>query len=299
MTVTNAGRPPDLVPDPQSAGVAARLEGDAAVVGLEDVGRAGDLGATAHYEDPAYYSKAYRARLRDVDFYLRLAKASGGPVLEYGVGNGRIALPIARAGVSLVGIDLSRSMLDDLRARLAREPAPVRNRLELIEGDMREVRLERRFPLIMAAFNTFLHLYDRLDVEAFLARVRSHLQPAGRFVFDVSVPSASELSRDPLRDYGSPRIRHPSTGQLTRYKERFEYDPLRQLLLVHMRFLPESGKPWTVPLTHRQFFPCELEALLHYNGFTDLRFTQDFTEDPATASTDSMVVSCSARTDGA
>jgi hypothetical protein len=62
-----------------------------------------------------------------------------------------------------------------------------------------------------------------------------------------------------------------------------------------MEFEPEEGgKPWKVPLTHRQFFPREVEALLHYNGFTDIFFTADFTDQPADQWVDSMVVSCRA-----
>ena len=60
-----------------------------------------------------------------------------------------------------------------------------------------------------------------------------------------------------------------------------------------MEFEPdEGGKPWKMPLTHRQFFPREVEALLHYNGFTDIFFTADFTDQPADQWVDSMVVSC-------
>src|SRR4051812_22213938 len=86
-------------------------------------------GTRAHYDDAAYYTKTYRRRTEDVAGYVKVALQSGGPVLEYGVGNGRIALPIARAGIDVTGVDLSRPMLDDLRAQLASEPASVRSRV--------------------------------------------------------------------------------------------------------------------------------------------------------------------------
>src|SRR3954466_13975543 len=134
-----------------------------------------EAGSAAHYEDPAYYTKTYRGRVEDVRYYVDLAALRGGPVLEYGCGNGRIAVPIARAGVEVVGVDLSPEMLADLRARLRDEPTAVRRRIEVRRGDMRRARLGRRFPLIICPFNAFLHLYTRRDVEAFLARVRAHL----------------------------------------------------------------------------------------------------------------------------
>ncbi|RYE92435.1 MAG: class I SAM-dependent methyltransferase [Myxococcales bacterium] len=239
------------------------------------------VGAQAHYEDAAYYDKTYARRLDDVRFYEALAATTEGPILEYGVGNGRIALPMARAGADVTGVDWSAPMLADLRAKLAAEPREVQRRLRLVEGDMREVKLRRRFPLVLCTFNTFLHLYTRQDVEAFLGRVRAHLAPGGRFVFDVAVPQPGDLDRDPNRAYQAPRLRHPTTGQLVRYAERFDYDAARQILFVTVEFTPlDGGEPWSVPLAHRQFFPQELEALLHHAGFEVDRVAADFGPGP-------------------
>src|SRR5580700_2529714 len=98
-----------------------------------------EAGSLAHYEDPAYYTSTYARRIDDVAYYVALAERSGGPVLEYGVGNGRIALPVARHGVEVVGIDHSAPMLRDLRERLAREEPAVRDRVRGVRGDMRRV----------------------------------------------------------------------------------------------------------------------------------------------------------------
>lgn len=262
---------------------------------LTSLGRAGDVGAAAHYADPEYYDRAYRSRRDDVAYYVRTGRLSGGPVLEYGVGTGRIALPLARAGIAVTGVDLSPEMLAALDGHLARENEEVRARVSAVRGDMRSVRLGKRFPLVIAAFNTFLHLYDRADVERFLGRVKEHLTPNGRFVFDVSVPHADYLGADPDRRYGTPPFRHPARG-MVRYGERFDYDPIRQVLLMKLEFAPMDGTPgWIVPLTHRQFFPQELEALLHYNGFVDIVSTADFTDGSPSRTTDSLVVSCRMR----
>ena len=260
---------------------------------LETLGRAGDYGALAHYADPTYYAKAYAGRRHDVEYYVRLARASGGPVLEYGVGEGRVALPVLRAGIPVVGVDLSRPMLDRFEQQLQREPREVRRRARLVRGDMCSVRLRRCFSLVIAPFNTILHVYTRAELEQFLSRVRAHLAPGGRLVFDFYVPHASTLSCDPQRRYGAPRLRHPTTGQLVKYAERFEYDPVRQLLLVWMEFSPLGGEdPWVVPLTHRQYFPQEMASLLHFGGFTDQIWVGDFGSGPPTPSTDWLVVSC-------
>jgi SAM-dependent methyltransferase len=226
-----------------------------------------------------------------VAFYVSLAERIGGPVLEYGVGNGRIALPVARHGVDVVGVDHSAPMLADLRGRLAAEPLAVRRRVKMVRGDMRRVRLRRRFPLVVATFNTALHLYERRDVEQFLARVREHLAPRGRFVVDISVPSPEDLSRDPERPMRAGRFVHPTAGVLVKNRERFDYDPVRQVLFVAMEFEPvhDPQGAWMTPFAHRQFFPREWEALLHYNGFEVLRVEGDFHGGPLTRDSDVMV----------
>ncbi len=259
-----------------------------------------EAGSLAHYEDPLYYASTYASRIEDVAFYVELAQRARGPVLEYGIGNGRIALPMARHGVEVTGVDHSGPMLDDLRARLSVEEDEVRKRVKIVRGDMRRVRLRRRFPLVLSTFNTALHLYSRPDVERFLARVREHLAPRGRFVVDLSMPALSDLTRDASHPFHAPRFRHPSVGELVRNRERFDYDPVRQVLFVSMEFEPVNDPEgaWMTPLAHRQFFPQEWEALLHYNGFRVVRVEGDFQGGPLTKDSDVMVWHTTVRTAG-
>lgn len=253
-----------------------------------------EAGARAHFEDPDYYAVSYAKRKDDVAYYARVA-AGKASVLEYGIGSGRIAIPIARGGSRVVGVDLSRPMLRDLRARLARGPADVRSRVRAVYGDMRKVKLDQRFPLVLCPFNTALHLYTRVDVEAWLARVREHLAPRGELVVDLSMPILEDLADEPGTSYTQRPFVHPSAGPV-RYREVFDYDRVRQILFCSMCFEPttkdEHGKPrapFMVPLAHRQFFPQEWEALLHYNGFTVTELYGDFEGGPLVQSSDVMV----------
>lgn len=254
-------------------------------------------GTTAHYRDARHYTANYRNRVDDIEYFLELALERGGSVLEYGCGNGRIALPLAHAGVTVTGVDLSPSMIADLRARLRKTRPEVAARVSVRRGDMRSVRLGQRFDLVLCTFNTFLHLYTRQDVERFLARVREHLSPGGRFVVDVSMPIAEELARDPERLFRAPRFRHATTGQLVRYGERFRYDPLAQIQLVDMVFEPVEAPnaAWVTPLAHRQFFPRELEALLHYNGFEVVEVHADHERQAPTPESVTLLYHCRRR----
>jgi hypothetical protein len=231
-------------------------------------------------------------------------------------------------------------MLADLRARLAAEPEAVRRRIVAKHGDMRSTRVGRRFSLITCPFNAALHLYERVDVERWLARVRDHLTPRGELVFDVSMPILEDLTRDPTVAFATPPFEHPTHGRV-KYREHFDYDRVRQILFVSMCFEPirEDRKrqdakrqdanrqyrprladakrqeakrqdtkhqntklrdderrrtdAFMVPLAHRQFFPRELEALLHYNGFETMALHGDFHGGPLVQRSDVMV--CHAR----
>ena len=248
-----------------------------------------EAGALAHFDDPAYYDASYEDRTDDVAYYVQLAQKRG-RVLEYGVGNGRIALPIARTGASLVGIDHSRPMVEDLKRRLKEEPAEVRKRVVVKRADMRTASLGERFPLVICPFNTAQHLYERADMEAWLARVTEHLEPRGELVLDVTMPALGDLMRDPAKAYRTPSFTHPSAGRVN-YREHFDYDPVRQVLFVSMVFEPVArpDETFMTPLAHRQFFPRELEALLHYNGFETTAVYGDFERGALDKTSDVMV----------
>src|SRR5689334_7327216 len=109
------------------------------------------------------------------------------------------------------------------------------------------------------------------------------------------MPDAEELARKPERAYATPRFKYPGVG-LVKYTERFDYEPLRQVLFVSMRFEPVDGAPpFMTPLAHRQFYPQELEALLHYNGFEIVSLEGDFEKKPATNESRTLVYTCRAR----
>ncbi len=258
-----------------------------------------EAGSDAHYTDPGYYSDTYADRELDVAYYQGLVSAlppKRRDVLEYGCGNGRIALPLAQIGATVTAVDRSKPMLDDFKRRLDLQPT-LRSRITIRERDMRKARFATKFQTVICAFNTFLNLYTRKDVEAFLGKVRHHMRPRGQFIVDISVPDPEELSRDSGRAYRVPRFKHPTSGQVVRYAERFDYDPLAQVLTVGMEFEPVKAKKnaWMTPLAHRQFFPQDMEALLHYNGLTVTDIHADYEHKTPDEAAETLVYHCKKR----
>ena len=142
-----------------------------------------------------HYDAAYSVKedLVDRDFYLNLANEYGGPVLEFGCGTGRITLPLARQGVDVTGMDASHSMLEVLRAKLAKEPAGVRRRTRVVEGDFRTHYLGDQFSLVVIPFRPMQHMYTTEDQLAALKNARRHLADGGILAFDVFNPSFAKI----------------------------------------------------------------------------------------------------------
>ena len=137
------------------------------------------------------YDPWSRSVTEDVDFYVEHALASGGPVVELAVGTGRIAIPIARVGIDVIGVDSSPGML--AVARAAAEEAGVADRLDLRVGDLRKPPVSERVPLVLCPFRTLLHMETEDEKLRALRAAAALLEPGGSFVFDVFAPSREDI----------------------------------------------------------------------------------------------------------
>lgn len=138
------------------------------------------------------YDPWSRSVTEDVEFYVEHALAAGGPVVELAVGTGRIAVPVALAGVDVIGVDSSPGML--AVARAAAEEAGVSSRIDLRLGDLREPPVTERVPLVLCPFRSLLHMETEAEKLRALRAARGVLEPGGSFVFDVFAPSPEDIA---------------------------------------------------------------------------------------------------------
>jgi SAM-dependent methyltransferase len=138
---------------------------------------------------PAYDAWC-RSVVEDIPFYVDLAVRSGGPVLELGVGSGRVAVPTALAGIPVVGVDSSPTML----ALARRRAAPHAANLRLVEADMRALPDLGRFGLVTVPFRALLHLSSDEERRAVLAAAYERLRPGGLLAFDVFHPDHEDVA---------------------------------------------------------------------------------------------------------
>lgn len=249
--------------------------------------------ACAAYYDGDYDSAGYDA---DVPFYVELARESGGPVLELGCGTGRVLLPVARAGIEVVGVDSSAGMLEGLEARIAAEPAAVRRRVRRVRGDVRTVRVEGEFPLVIAPFRVVQHLVETADQRAWLRNVARHLrrEPPGELVFDVFQPDYSLIAEGETVSVDVER-QDPATGATIRRVSRARYHPESQTFEVGFQWLVEGDDGEETPVDEietvaRWYTRPELELLLEIEGFELLDFWGGFDRSALGSESEDQVV---------
>lgn len=141
-------------------------------------------------------------------YYVEQYLAASGPVIELGVGNGRIALEAARRGVAIVGVDDSNAMLALCRTRAKAEG--IADLLQLIQADMREFTAPEPAALISLPFHSIGHLIPFESKRELVQHVFEQLAPGGRFLFDAFV-----FDPEIARIYSAPSLRAEYTDEAT------------------------------------------------------------------------------------
>lgn len=179
--------------------------------------------------------------------------ADGGSVLELGVGTGRIALPMAAAGVTITGMDASQSMLDRLRSK------PGSDGVATFVGDFATTPLGGPYQLVFVAFNTFFGILDQQSQVDCFRNVASSLVDGGRFVIEAFVPDVARFDRG----------QRTSLGQLEEGRLSLDvanHDPASQRVTSAHVLIREDGIR-ILPVEIRYAWPSELDLMAQLTGF--------------------------------
>ena len=207
---------------------------------------------------------------RDVPFWRRVAAGAGGPVLELGCGTGRVSLPLARAGVSLVGIDRSAPMLDRARRRILKSTNPQilksLKSLRLVRGDIRQLPFEdETFSMVVAPYGILQSLIRPRDLSATLASVARVVAPGGTFGIDL-VPDVPKW-----REYENRvQLRGRAGGAQLTLVESVRQDPTRHLTTFEQKYVEQRGgrtREHRFDLTFRTLTVRQMTRQLEVAGF--------------------------------
>jgi SAM-dependent methyltransferase len=210
------------------------------------------------------YDPWSRSVVEDVVFYVDEAKSARSPVVELGVGTGRIAVPIAAEGIQVIGVDSSAGMLEVCRERASL--AGVAELIDLRHGDLRDPPVSAQVDLVICPFRSFLHLESEADREAGLAAAYRLLVPGGRLAFDVFAPGADDIDQT----HGRWLEREPGIY------EHALWDRERRRLVLSVRDAASEttmSLAWASPGEWRELLlraGFEIEA--HYGWFDRSRF---------------------------
>ena len=218
----------------------------------------------AHQADPSVVEPV-------VDFLADLA--GDGDALELGVGTGRIALPLARRGVRVHGLDLSEAMVAKLRAK------PDGDRIAVTIGDFATTRVDGTFAVAYLVVNTIMNLTTQEEQVACFRNVAAHLERGGCFVIEVMVPGLRRLPPgERLQPFDVSRT-HVGVD---------EYDVARQGLVSHHYWI-DDGEVEVLSPPFRYVWPSELDLMAQLAGMTLRERWGDWAREPFTSESDKHV----------
>jgi SAM-dependent methyltransferase len=183
----------------------------------------------------------------------RLARLAGdGAALEFAVGTGRVAVPLAGRGVSVTGIELSLPMVEQLRTKADEATIPV------VIGDMATTVAPGKYTLVYLVYNTISNLLTQDEQVQCFRNAARHLVPGGRFVIELWVPELRKLP--PGR---TATVWESEPG----YIGLDTYDVLRQHVVSHHFHFDESEQARLFRSPHRYIWPAELDLMAQLAGF--------------------------------
>ena len=226
--------------------------------------------------NPALYDFVSTGIDGDIDFYAEEAMKAGSPVLELGCGTGRILIPIAQEGIEITGLDQSPDMLSRAKEKTAKLDDETRNRIELVQGDMRSFSFKKKFNLIIIPYRAFLHLLTSEDQMMALTCIRNHLKDDGKLILNFFDPNLEMIAaHSGYLGAACKKMQeciHPDNGNRIIVWDNLKYHPASQLIDINFIFeeLDKTGRVISkhyIFMNMRYIFRYEMQHLLELCGF--------------------------------
>lgn len=230
-----------------------------------------------------FYDGDYRDYVDDIEAIKHLAKECGNPILELGCGTGRVLLPLAAAGRTVTGVDISPALLEVTRDKLSDKRYAAR--ATLLEADLRTFDLPaKNFALAFCTSNTLMHLNTQADQLAVLRNAHRHLRTGGLLFIDLFNPDIGRLLEiNGMQELADQWADQTTGAQVYKWSVRTVdvAEQLQDTLFIYEEIFPDGQVRRTpCPFTLRFLWRGEAELLLQMAGFTVEAVWGDFEGNP-------------------
>ena len=240
------------------------------------------------YKSPEKYDEMYGNYQDDLLYILEYVSETEKPIIELACGTGRLAIPMAKRGLNMVGIDLHDGMLSRAKQKAAREQVNI----IFEQQDCTELDLDYKSPLIFMTGNSFQHFLTNESQDALLHSVKKHLLPNGQFIFDTRNPNIAELSVE--QEFEESYVNNDNQTVIEKHFETYNHETQILHCATHTKLIENGQLAYTEndSISLRFVYPMELYRLLDSHGFEPIHLYGSWKKDTFVKDSISMVVHC-------
>ncbi|QFT90736.1 Glycine/sarcosine N-methyltransferase [Bacillus sp. THAF10] len=241
------------------------------------------------YDNPTLYDIENDSYLPELALLEKWARIQGGPIVDLACGTGRVTIPLAKKGFTVIGVDIHPKMLLQAKEKAISQELNI----NWVEQDCTKLHLSQKCNFIFSVGNSFQHFLTNEEQDGFLASVSKHLKRGGVFIFGTRFPSKEELMQPTTKEFWKSYI-DSGTQQKVDLFTISDYDALTQIqhYITIRNFHNQVGE-----LTHEQrttislryTYPQEMKRLLDQHGFEMVALYQDWNETPITSESYEMI----------
>ena len=218
-----------------------------------------------NYRMADFYDDYYGRNVGDINFWVDQCKNKN-KILEVACGTGRITIPIIQSGKKVYALDYSSAMLDILKEK-AQLNGYTKDNLEVFCQDMRNMKFDMKFDIILITSNSINHLEKTEDLEKMLTSAYDLLEEGGLLVFDALKPRFKYLMRNMDEYYDNDEFILSKTGEKIKVCENSKYDYASQINNVNYYYCDSKGKKTVLNTKVRLYFPQELDYIIQKSKF--------------------------------